>query len=177
MNYLSYIIKERWSGETYSRKNEKSDGGDEADLEQRIFADDYERRIKMFNVSRKHSSIRGSDEGWENEERMEKIKRKYIKWMKLDRRTPNYILEKETKMKELRMEAIKRAVKYEQRARQSEKIIVECIKEIKKRRENIEESKWEKKRRRILQEVDIGRTEKEERRRRDRDIGKDNRKN
>lgn len=29
---------------------------------------------------------------------MEKIKRKYIKWiLKLDRRTPNYILEEETK--------------------------------------------------------------------------------
>lgn len=161
-----HYTKERWSGETYSRKNEKSDGGDEADLEHRrkdtrIVADDYERKIKMFNVSGKHGSIRGSDEGWGNEERMEKIKRKYIKWiLKLDRRTPNYILEKETKMKELRMEAIKRAVKYEQKARQSEKIIVECIKEIEKRRENIEESKWEKKRRRILEEVDIGRTEK-----------------
>lgn len=27
--------KERWSGETHNRKNEKSDGGDEADLEHR----------------------------------------------------------------------------------------------------------------------------------------------
>lgn len=33
MNYLGYIIKERWNGETHNRKNEKSDGGDEADLE------------------------------------------------------------------------------------------------------------------------------------------------
>lgn len=35
MNYLGYIIKERWSGETHNRKNEKSDGGDEADLKHR----------------------------------------------------------------------------------------------------------------------------------------------
>lgn len=49
---------------------------------------------------------------------MEKIKRKYIKWiLKLDRRTLNYILEEETKMKELRTEAIKRAIKYEEKAR------------------------------------------------------------
>lgn len=48
---------------------------------------------------------------------MEKIKRKYIKWiLKLDR-TPNYILEEETKIKELRTEAIKRAIKYEEKAR------------------------------------------------------------
>lgn len=32
MNYLGYIIK---NGETHNRKNEKSDGGDEADLEHR----------------------------------------------------------------------------------------------------------------------------------------------
>lgn len=47
---------------------------------------------------------------------MEKIKRKYIKWiLKLDRRILNYILEEETKMKELRTEAIKRAIKYEEK--------------------------------------------------------------
>lgn len=62
----------------------------------------------------------------------EKIKREYIKWiLKLDMRTPNYILEEETKMKELRTEAIKKAVKYEEKSRQSEKkIMVECMKEI-----------------------------------------------
>lgn len=122
MSYLGYIIQKNGGAEKHiaermrramvAMKQTWSIG-------ERIFADDYERRIKMFNVSGKHGSIRDSDEGWGNEERMEKIKRKYIKrkyikWiLKLDRRTPNYILEKETKMKELRMEAIKRAVKYE----------------------------------------------------------------
>lgn len=117
MSYLGYIIQKNGGAEKHiaermrramvAMKQTWSIG-------ERIFADDYERRIKMFNVSGKHGSIRGSDERWGNEERMEKIKRKYIKWiLKLDRRTPNYILEKETKMKELRMEAIKRAVKYE----------------------------------------------------------------
>lgn len=60
--------------------------------------------------------------------------------LKLDRKTPNYILEKETKMKKLRMEAIKRAVKYEQKARQSEKkIIIEC------RRNREKERKYKRK--------------------------------
>jgi len=63
-------------------------------------------------------------------------------------------------MKKLRTETIKRAVKYEKKARQSEKkIIVECMKEIEKMRERGEESKWEKKRRRILEEVYIGKEE------------------
>jgi len=89
---------------------------------------------------------------------MEKIKRKYIKWiLKLDRgghQTTYW--KKKQKMKELRTEAIKRAVKCKEKARQSEKkIIIECMKEIEKRRESGEESKWEKKRRSILEEADM----------------------
>lgn len=50
------------------------------------------------------------------------IKRKYVKWiLGLDRRTPNYILVEETKMIELRLEAIRRAIMYEERARKYEK--------------------------------------------------------
>lgn len=145
MNYLGYIIQKNDGAEKHiaERMRKAMVAMKQTwSIGEKIFADDYERRIKMFNVSGKHGSIRGSDEGWGNEERMEKIKRKYIKWiLKLDRRTSNYILEKETKMEELRMEAIKGAVKYERKTRQSEKIIVECIKEIEKRRENIEENK------------------------------------
>jgi len=61
----------------------------------------------MFNALVGSVALYGTEIwGWGNEERMEKIKRKYIKWiLKLDRRTPNYILEEETKMKELRTEA------------------------------------------------------------------------
>lgn len=86
----------------------------------------------------------------------EKIKREYIKWiLKLDMRTPNYILEEETKIKELRTETIKRAIKYKEKARQSEKkIMVECMREIQKRKKSEEESKWEKKRRRLLEKTD-----------------------
>lgn len=48
-------------------------------------------------------------------------------------------------MKELRTKAIKRAARYEEKARQSKKkIIVECMKEIEKRKESEEESKCKK---------------------------------
>lgn len=47
---------------------------------------------------------------------MDKLKRKYIKWiLGLDKRTPNYIIREETKMKETKMRAIKRAVRYEEK--------------------------------------------------------------
>lgn len=140
MNYLDYIMQKNGAAEKHivermrramvAMKQTWSIG-------ERIFADDYERRIKMFNaLVGSVAPYEAEIWGWGNEERMEKIKRKYIKWiLKLDRRTTNYILEEETKMKELRTETIKRAVKYEEKARQSEKkIIVEYMKEIEKRR-------------------------------------------
>lgn len=69
----------------------------------------------------------------------------------------------------MRADAVKKAVKYEEKARQSEKkIIVECkcMKEIEKRRESGEENKWEKKRKRILEEVNMGKELKKKGRRR-----------
>lgn len=55
--------------------------------------------------------------GWRNNDRVDKIKRKYEKWiLDLDVRTPNYILTEETKMKELRLKAVKRAIKYEEKS-------------------------------------------------------------
>lgn len=62
---------------------------------------------------------------------MDGIKRKYVKWILLERRTPNYILIKETKMEVLRIEALKKAIKYEENMRRTKKkIVAECIKEI-----------------------------------------------
>lgn len=50
----------------------------------------------------------------------------------------------------------RRAARYEEKARQlKKKIIVECMKEIEKRRESEEKSKWKKKRGRMLEEADM----------------------
>jgi len=60
--------------------------------------------------------------GWKKEERLDKVTRKYMKWiLGLDRRTPNYIIKEETKMKEIKIEAIRRAVKYIKRKHVSRK--------------------------------------------------------
>lgn len=91
--------------------------------------------------------------GWQNEKRLDVIKRKYVKWiLNLDRRTPNYILQEETKMKELRMQAIKRAIRYEGKAYDSKKkIIKECIRDLQKDRPKKEEGGWERKRREMIE--------------------------
>jgi len=65
---------------------------------------------------------------------MDGVKRKYVKWiLRLDKRTPNYIL------------------------------VEECMKEIERREGNSEKNKWEKKRREVMKMVNGERgVEKEE---------------
>ncbi|KMQ83635.1 coiled-coil domain-containing protein [Lasius niger] len=72
----------------------------------------------------------------------------------LDRRTPNYILVEETKMIELRLEVMRRAIKYEEKARKSEKkLVAECIKDLEKERREGKESKWEVAREVLLKRI------------------------
>jgi len=109
---------------------------------ERIFKEDYRRRIMMFESLVGSVALFGAEIwGWTNENRLDKIKRKYVKWiLNLDARTPNYILIEETKMKELRIKAIKRAITYEKKAYVSEKKLVkECIKDVEKVRPKMEE--------------------------------------
>jgi len=62
----------------------------------------------------------------------------------------------ETKSEELRVEALSRALKYEEKAKQSEKIIVkECLKEMDRRGTRVEQSRWEKKRREELGKMNV----------------------
>jgi len=45
-------------------------------------------------------------------------KKEICKILNFDRRTPNYILLEETKMRKLRMQEIKRVIKYKEKAKQ-----------------------------------------------------------
>lgn len=64
----------------------------------------------------------------------------------LNRTTPNYIVTEETKMRGLSLEAvIKRALKYEETARNlKKKLVVECLRELDKKEIGSTERKWEK---------------------------------
>lgn len=115
-----------------------------------LFKDDFGRRMKMFNALVSSVALYGAEIwGWGGGERIDKLKRKYIKWIPgLDRRTPNYILMEETKEEEMRINALRRAIKYEEEARRLKKIVAECIRELDKRKLKAEESKWGKKEKR-----------------------------
>lgn len=117
---------------------------------ERLFKDDYKKRIKMFNALVGSIALYGTEvRGWRNEERVDSVKKKYVKWiLGLDRRTPNYILVEETKMRELRLEAMKRVIKYEEITRKTKrKIVMECIKELDTEGRESEENKKGKEKR------------------------------
>ncbi|KAG7203930.1 hypothetical protein KM043_017088, partial [Ampulex compressa] len=90
---------------------------------EKIFSDNYERRMKMFRAPAGSVALYGAEFwGWEYEKRLDCLQRKYVKWiLGLDGGTPNYIVVEETKMKELRIEAIKRVVRW------YEKIVAEGV--------------------------------------------------
>lgn len=67
----------------------------------------------------------------------------------------------ETKVRELEMEAVRRAIKYEEAARNfKKKIVVECLRELGRGRKR-EESKWEKKRSEVLEKTGWSKEERE----------------
>lgn len=66
MSYLGYIIQKNDGAEKHIAERMRRTMvaiKQTWSIGERIFADGYERRIKMFNVSGKHGSIRGSEDG------------------------------------------------------------------------------------------------------------------
>ena len=64
------------------------------------------------------------------EERLDRIQRKYVKWiLGLDVTTPNYILIEECQLIEIKEKALKRAARYEEKTLESKmELVRECIK-------------------------------------------------
>lgn len=69
--------------------------------------------------------------GWRKEERIDRIQRKYVKWiLGLERITLNYIVTEEGRLVTIKDKALKRAIKYEKKARiTGKKLMEECLKE------------------------------------------------
>lgn len=161
IKYLGYVmqknggpekqITDRFKRATVAMKKTWSIG-------ERLFRDDFIKRMKMFDTLVGSVALYGAEIwGWTGDARLDTIKRKYTKWiLGLDRTTPNYILKEETKMEKIRTKALKRAIKYEEKARNSgRKIVAECIKELDRERVRSEESKWEASRSKLLKGLGI----------------------
>ena len=87
----------------------------------RNFENDQKKRKLIFAALSKSILLYGEEIwGFDEYEEIEKIKKKYIKWVfELDRNTPDYVLRRELKENSLFIDTVERALKYE------EKIIVE----------------------------------------------------
>ncbi|XP_033313402.1 uncharacterized protein LOC117212596 [Bombus bifarius] len=95
------------------------------------------------------------------EERLDRIQRRYAKWiLGLDMTTPNYILIEECKIIKIKEKALKRAARHEGKALESKKELVkECIKERERNWGNGHEGKRARKRKKELEEVRKGVTQ------------------
>lgn len=107
---------------------------------QRKFAGDFKRRIWMFDHLIKSILMYGAEIwGWKEYGTIERCQDKFIKWtLGLDWNTPSYMVREETKRQLLRIEAGKRAVKFEEKIREKSenKIMKECLREIERDKED-----------------------------------------
>ena len=133
--------KEWKSRETHAGKDKESGGGgDEKNVA-------HWRKV----VRKKDKDVRSlSGEcgaeiwGWNDEGRLDAIKRRYAKWiLGLDKVTPNYILREETGEEEIRTKAARRAVNYEEGARRSDE---KLAREMERQRGEKKLNRWEERR-------------------------------
>ncbi|XP_039313601.1 uncharacterized protein LOC113005705 [Solenopsis invicta] len=121
IRYLGYMLQKKESAEKHTRERLRRVIAMKRtwSIEERIFKEDFRRRIKIFEALVRSVALYGAEVwDWRDEKTLDGIKRKYAKWiLSLDRRTPNYILLEETKMEEIRIQAIKRAltIRYEKK--------------------------------------------------------------
>lgn len=117
----------------------------------RWFFEDFERKLFIFNHLVKSVIMYGAEIwGWEEHEKVEAILTRYIRWiLELDRCTPSYIVRMEAKVDKIRIDAGRRAVKFEMKVRRERRneILLECYRVL----DRGEETKWTIKRKNYLE--------------------------
>lgn len=168
IRYLGYILQKNGSDEKHIQDRKKRAPiaiKKTWSVGERIFKRGYKRRMRMFGALVESVALFGAEVwGWNVEERLDRIKGRYVRWiLGLATTTPNYILREECKIEEIREKALKRAVRYEEKALESKKELVkECIKEREKNWGKGHEGTRARKRKMRLEEAREGRTQVEE---------------
>jgi hypothetical protein len=137
--YLGYVMNERNTAAAHVRELVKKANkiiGAVWGIGERKFGHDFRRRIMMFDSLVKSVMMYGAEIwGWREQEGLEGAQGKYLKWvLGVDRETPGYIVMEETKRDGIRIEAGKRAIRFEERLieRGECRILQECLKEKRK---------------------------------------------
>ncbi|XP_076482362.1 uncharacterized protein LOC143303987 [Bombus vancouverensis nearcticus] len=159
LRYLGYILQKNGSHEKHiqDRKKRATIATKKTwSVGERIFKQDYKRRMKMVRALVESVALFGTEVwGWNMEERLDRIQRRYVKLiLGLDMTTPNYILVEEWKLTEIKEKALRRAARYEGKAIESKKELVkECIKERERNWGNGQEGKRARRRKKRLEDV------------------------
>ena len=129
IRYLRYILQKNGSDEKHiqdRKKRARMAMKKTWSVGERIFKQDCKRRMKMFGVLVDSVALFGAEVwGWNTEERLDRIQRRYVKWiLGLDMTTSNYILIEEYKLIGIKEKALKRATKYEEKALEPKKELV-----------------------------------------------------
>lgn len=134
--YLGYMLNERNNSRSHVKEVVRKANkmlGRIWGIGERKFGHDVKRRLMMFDSLIKSVLMYGAEIwGWKEEEEIERVQEKYLKWiLGLDRETPGYIVREELKRNKLRVETGKRAVKFEERMKERKecKILLEGWKE------------------------------------------------
>lgn len=113
---------------------------------EQLFKDSFWRRVKLYQALVESLGLYGAEIwGWEKKVELDKVQRKYLKWvLSLQKTTADYLVLEETKQIPTSIKAIKRAVAYEEKAKLSNKnLIKECIREIEKDKQKEDVGEWE----------------------------------
>ncbi|XP_033175213.1 uncharacterized protein LOC112212310 [Bombus impatiens] len=118
IRYLGHILQKNGSDEKHiqDRKKRATIAMKKTwSVGERIFKQDYKTRVKMFGALVGSVALFGSEVwAWNMEERLDRIERRYVKWiLDLDMTKPNYILIEECKLKGIKEKVLKRAARYE----------------------------------------------------------------
>lgn len=154
--YLGYTFKSNNSAEAHIRDLKKRANIAMAQIwgiGERKFKTNFRMRMLLFDYTVRSMLMYATEVwGWKEHDEIEAIQTKYIRWiLGLEQQTPKYIILEETKRDKLKIEAGKRAMKYEAKIRTQEnnRILQGCWKEIRKNDKNQDRQKqgrWEKER-------------------------------
>lgn len=131
---------------------------------QRKFKNNFKMRMFLFDKLVVSILMYGAEVwGWTEQTEIETTQTKYIKWiLGLNRQTPSYIILEETKRNRLRIEASRRAMKYEEKIGKTvnKELLRECYR-VMKRKETAgqEYNKWEEKRKKFYENQGYSTTE------------------
>lgn len=99
---------------------------------QKLFGGDFKTKTLMFDSMVKSIILYAAEIwGWSEYRKLEALQERYLKWcLGLPWYTPGYVVMEETKRDQIRVEAGKRAVKFEERIEKGGTILLrECLKE------------------------------------------------